>query len=76
MLCDIGLPDVDGYEVAPALRHDATLADPRLLAVSGYAQPEDLQRSSDAGFDGHIAKPADIEQLMKVIAGASTRLRP
>jgi PAS domain S-box-containing protein len=67
VLCDIGLPGMDGYEVARAIRADASLAGIRLVAVSGYAQPEDRARASSAGFDAHVAKPADpvlIERLI------------
>jgi signal transduction histidine kinase len=67
VLCDIGLPGMDGYEVARAIRADAALRGIRLVAVSGYAQPEDRARAERAGFDAHIAKPADpstIERLL------------
>jgi PAS domain S-box-containing protein len=63
VLCDIGLPDVDGYEVARALRRDATLGATRLVALTGYAQPEDLRRAAEAGFDRHITKPPSDEDL-------------
>jgi PAS domain S-box-containing protein len=66
VLCDIGLPGMTGYEVARTLR--ATRRDGlKLIAVSGYAQPEDVQRAIEAGFDGHIAKPcspSDVERLL------------
>jgi signal transduction histidine kinase/CheY-like chemotaxis protein len=68
VLCDIGLPDIDGYEVARAIRADGALRGIRLLAVTGYAQPEDRQRARDAGFDALIAKPADIEELKNSLA--------
>lgn len=65
VLCDLGLPGMDGYEVAKALRAklDGGI---RLVAVSGYAQPEDIKKSIAAGFDAHLAKPPDpahIERL-------------
>ncbi|HYD43399.1 MAG TPA: ATP-binding protein [Anaeromyxobacter sp.] len=69
ILCDIGLPDVDGYEVARTLRHDGALRDARLVALSGYAQREDLQRARDAGFDAHIPKPPDVDELLSVVGG-------
>ncbi len=62
MLCDIGLPGMSGYEVARELRRDHGHR-MRLIAVSGYAQPEDVQRSVEAGFDAHVAKPPDLERL-------------
>jgi two-component system CheB/CheR fusion protein len=63
VLCDIGLPDIDGYEVARAVRRDDALRGTRLVALSGYAQLEDRQRAREAGFDAYIAKPADIGEL-------------
>jgi two-component system CheB/CheR fusion protein len=76
ILCDIGLPKMDGYQVAKALRAGANLGQVRLVALSGYAQPEDLQRSLDAGFDAHLAKPATIETIERVVAGAVENLQP
>ena len=70
VLCDIGLPGMDGYEVARSLRADPALAGTRLVALSGYALPEDLQRAAEAGFDRHIAKPPSPETLESVLAGA------
>jgi signal transduction histidine kinase/CheY-like chemotaxis protein len=67
VLCDIGLPGMDGYEVARAIRADAALAGIRLVAVSGYAQPEDRARASSAGFDAHVAKPADPSLIERLI---------
>jgi PAS domain S-box-containing protein len=68
VLCDIGLPDIDGYEVARAFRRDDALRSTRLIALSGYAQPEDRDRACDAGFDALVAKPPSPEELMKAIA--------
>jgi PAS domain S-box-containing protein len=67
VLCDIGLPDMSGYDVARALRSDGTLRTTRLIALTGYAQPEDRQRAREAGFDGHLPKPPDIEELWRSI---------
>jgi len=67
VLCDIGLPDLDGYAVARALRGEAALGGMRLVAVSGYAQPEDRQRARDAGFDAHLAKPPEFGALLRVL---------
>jgi two-component system CheB/CheR fusion protein len=68
VICDIGLPGIDGYAVAKALRSDENLCSARLIALSGYAQPEDLQRSTAAGFDAHIAKPASIEAIEEALS--------
>jgi signal transduction histidine kinase len=68
VLCDIGLPDIDGYDIARQLRRDGELRATRLVALSGYAQPEDRQRAFEAGFDEHIAKPPHIEELTAVLA--------
>jgi two-component system CheB/CheR fusion protein len=57
ILCDIGLPDIDGYAVAKSLRADPTAAGSFLIAVSGYSSEEDKRRSLEAGFDLHLNKP-------------------
>jgi two-component system CheB/CheR fusion protein len=72
ILCDIGLPDMDGYEIARAIRAEAWLRSTRLVALSGYAQPEDRQRAAEAGFDQHIAKPAAMEDLLATVAQRSS----
>ncbi len=66
VLCDIGLPGMDGYEVARAIRALGA-PDVQLVAVSGYAQPEDVNRAIDAGFDQHVAKPLDPAQLERLL---------
>jgi signal transduction histidine kinase len=71
VLCDLGLPDLEGYDVARALRADESLRGTRLVALSGYAQPEDRERCREAGFDAHLAKPADRDTLDALLAGAS-----
>jgi PAS domain S-box-containing protein len=63
VLCDIGLPDIDGYAVARALRANGALRDTRLVAVSGYAQPEDQERAREAGFVAYLAKPPHLDKL-------------
>jgi PAS domain S-box-containing protein len=75
VLCDIGLPDVDGYEVARTLRRDDELRSTYLVALSGYAQPEDRRRAVEAGFDAHLTKPADLEELARVVAEAPPQSR-
>lgn len=56
ILCDVGLPDMDGYEVARSVRQDPAMEGVRLVALTGYAQPEDRRRAAEAGFDAHIAE--------------------
>jgi CheY-like chemotaxis protein len=70
VLCDIGLPGMNGYEVARALRaeHGPGL---RLIAVSGYAQPEDVRRAAEAGFDAHLAKPPDPLEIERLLASST-----
>lgn len=72
VLCDIGLPGMDGYEVARRLRA-AGAKDLRLIAVSGYAQPEDIARATDAGFDAHVAKPPAPEEIVRLLEPRSGR---
>jgi PAS domain S-box-containing protein len=70
VFCDIGLPGMDGYQVARAFRADPALARVFLVALTGYAQPGDIKAAMDAGFDRHIAKPATVERLAEVLAEA------
>jgi CheY-like chemotaxis protein len=71
VLCDLGLPVLDGYEVARALRADPELSSSTLVAVTGYALPDDQRRAMDAGFDRHLAKPVPFEELESVLQGAA-----
>jgi len=68
VLLDIGLPGLDGYEVARRLRKIDGLEDVGLLALTGYGQAEDLERAQDAGFDEHFVKPLDFGQLARTLA--------
>jgi CheY-like chemotaxis protein len=68
VLCDLGLPGMDGYAVAAELRRDPATA-ARLIAVSGYGQEEDRRRSREAGFDLHLTKPVDPLELERLLAG-------
>ena len=68
ILCDIGLPDMSGYEVAQFIRQDRKLRSTHLIALSGYAQEKDLEQSRAAGFDQHLAKPVNAASLEAAIA--------
>jgi PAS domain S-box-containing protein len=67
VLCDIGLPGLDGYAVADELRHDPTTATVRLIAITGYGQEEDRRRARQAGFDHHLTKPVDPAALQPLL---------
>ena len=68
MLLDIGLPGLTGIEVAERIRRQSTLERIVLVAMTGYGQESDRQRSRDAGFDHHLTKPADFAELEKILA--------
>jgi CheY-like chemotaxis protein len=72
VFCDIGLPGMDGYAVARVLRSEAGLSQALLVALTGYARPDDLRHAAEAGFDHHLGKPASLEQLSEVL-GAGDR---
>jgi CheY-like chemotaxis protein len=63
ILCDLGLPGMDGLEVARRMRSDPELRASNLIAFSGYARAEDVDKSKQAGFVQHLAKPADVDAL-------------
>ena len=65
-MLDIGLPGLDGYEVAQRLK--AIAPGVHVIALSGYGQLEDRQRSAAAGFDAHLVKPVDLDALKSVFA--------
>jgi CheY-like chemotaxis protein len=66
VLLDIGLPGMDGYQVARTLRAEDCCRGSLFIAVSGYGQPDDLRRSREAGFDHHLVKPVDYDALMSL----------
>jgi PAS domain S-box-containing protein len=68
VICDIGLPGLDGFGVARALRQNPGTRAARLIAVTGYGQPADRERALEAGFDEHLVKPVDPETLLGRIA--------
>lgn len=65
VLCDIGLPDSNGFVIAAALREDRETAGARLIAVTAYGEDEDRRRALQAGFDLHLVKPVDPEILLR-----------
>jgi signal transduction histidine kinase len=67
VLCDLQLPGMDGYAVARALRQNPALAGCRLIAVSGYGREEDRHRSLEAGFDHHMTKPVEPDELWRLL---------
>jgi PAS domain S-box-containing protein len=72
VLLDIGLPGLDGYEVARRVRKDRRCAKVRLIAVTGYGLETDKQRSAEAGFDHHIVKPIDPTRLLALLASTAS----
>ncbi len=68
ILCDIGLPGMDGYAVAGQLRANPETAELPIIALSGYGQAEDRRRAREAGFDQHLVKPIDPEELGRLLA--------
>ena len=67
VLCDVGLPDIDGYEVARRLRAATATARARLVALTGYDGEDEERKARAAGFDRHVVKPIDPFQLEKLI---------
>jgi signal transduction histidine kinase len=68
---DIGLPVMDGYELASRLHGVAGCADTRLIALTGYGQEHDKRRSREAGFHSHLVKPIEVDQLLALIDAAN-----
>jgi two-component system CheB/CheR fusion protein len=75
VLCDIGLPAMDGYEVARSFRRDNVLKDIPLVALTGYASLDEERRATAAGFDRHLAKPISYENLTTAISSVMSRTR-
>jgi len=72
---DIGLPAMDGYELAARLRARLGETACRLIALTGYGQESDLRRSRDAGFEAHLVKPVDMTRLLALVDGRETAAR-
>jgi len=71
-LVDIGLPDIDGIELARRLRERPATAAAMVIAVTGYGQDQDRQRTAAAGFDHHLVKPVDVATLEKILSQNSS----
>ena len=69
IVLDIGLPGVDGYQVARRIKGNPALAHIRLVAHTGYGSPEDRRRAQEAGFDAHLVKPAELSDLEAALRG-------
>jgi CheY-like chemotaxis protein len=72
-LVDLGLPVMDGFELADRLRAEPALKDLTLIALTGYAQEIDRDRTAASGFDVHLAKPIDVHQVAELIRVASMK---
>jgi CheY-like chemotaxis protein len=71
-LLDIGLPEMDGNELARRLRLDARTRPMLLVAVTGYGQEQDRRAALEAGFDHHMVKPVDLDRLAAILAGVKS----
>jgi CheY-like chemotaxis protein len=67
VLLDIGLPKMNGYEVARQIRKEPWRSNPILIAITGWGQTEDKDLSRESGFDHHLVKPVDHDQLLKLV---------
>jgi CheY-like chemotaxis protein len=74
VLCDIGLPgEIDGYGVARLMRNDPELRDVHRVALTGFSQAEDRDRTRDAGFHAHLIKPVSLTDLQRVLTAVARR---
>ena len=68
---DIGLPGMNGYDLARVVRKLPGIHRRLLIAVTGYGSPEEKKRAADAGFDHHLTKPADVDELYRLLTASS-----
>jgi CheY-like chemotaxis protein len=68
VLLDLGMPDMSGYEIAAAIRAQTWGARVRIVALTGWGEPEDIRRSMDAGFEAHLVKPLKLHELQDILA--------
>ncbi|HSQ05377.1 MAG TPA: response regulator, partial [Burkholderiales bacterium] len=71
LLLDIGMPDIDGHEVARRIRASPLVAQPVIVAVSGWGQAEDKNRTAAAGFNHHLVKPVDLAHLQQITSAVT-----
>ena len=76
VILDLGLPTMDGFEIARQIEGQEWGKDIALVALTGWGQQEDYRRTSDAGFDAHLVKPVAAEELLKILAHVSSEQRP
>ena len=74
VVLDIGLPGLNGYEVAKRIRQHPVLKNVVLVALTGYGQDSDRQASRQAGFNHHLVKPARLEQWQQILATVSEQV--
>ena len=67
ILCDIGLPGMDGYAFAREMRQRSESHPPLLIALTGYTLPADQHRAAEAGFDMHLPKPPDFQRIVEIV---------
>lgn len=75
VLCDLGLPDIDGLDVCREVRKSAIEPQPVMIALTGWGREEDLKRTHEAGFDHHLVKPVDLEKLQILIENLDVKAR-
>jgi CheY-like chemotaxis protein len=71
VICDLGLPGIDGFEVARRARSLPTHKRARLIALTGFGQTRDVRQALQAGFDAHLTKPVEAERLLQLLLGTS-----
>ena len=76
VLLDIGMPGLNGYDACRQMRQQAGGSARTLVAVTGWGQPQDVQKAKDAGFDHHLVKPVEMQALVRLIAARVTESRP
>jgi CheY-like chemotaxis protein len=75
VILDIGLPDIDGYELTRRLRRAPATASVRIVAVTGYGQESARQHSKEAGCDEHIVKPVGLDELTAIVTRCRQAMR-